>query len=113
MWKEKPNKQMEFRKSKGAHEQNEQQENSRKKLTIVLLISVRDFCHAGIWTVLNMDLPEHLISPLRNIYSEQKRTALTVENLWFKREGSERRCMLSHIFNICSKYILSTTMLKS
>lgn len=73
MWKEKPNKQLGFRKGEGAQEQNEQQENSRKKLTVALLISVRDFGHAEIWTILKMDLPKHLISPLRNIYSETRR----------------------------------------
>lgn len=107
MWKEKPNKQMGFKKGEGAQEQNEQQENSRKKLTIALLISVMDFGHAEIWTILKMDLPEHLISLLRRYCGNCGKIC-----------GSEQKgvredvCYPVSLINAANIF-LSTTMLKS
>ena len=86
----------------------------KKKILFFLnRVSIETFCvdQNKLWKILKeIGIPDHLIWLLRNLYSGQEATAITVHGTidWFQiRKGVCEGCILSlRLFNLYAEYII-------
>ena len=72
--------------------------------------------HNKLWKIVKeMGIPDHLTSPLRNLYAGQEATVRTGHGTdWFQTgKGVHQGCILSPcLFNLCEEYIMRNSGLE-
>ena len=97
---------------------SKKQESSRKTSISALLTTKTFDCvdHNKLWKILQeMGIPDHLTSPLRNLYAGQEATVRTGHGTtdWFQiAKGISQGCILSPcLFNLYAEYIMQNARL--
>ena len=96
------------------------QDSSRKTSTLALLTMPKPltvWITTKLWKILQeLEIPDHLMCLLRNLYASQEATVRTVHGItdWFQiRKGVCQGCILSPcLFNLYAEYIMRNTGLE-